>query len=268
MILGFIGCGNMGKAIVKGILGSGIVAGDSIVISDPVLKNIDELAEKYGVSGSQDNVKAAALADVLFLCVKPNMLESVIEQIKGAVKPDVIIVSIAAGKKISDIEKSFEKEICIVRVMPNTPALVGEGMSAIALNNVILDEKYSESVSLIKSIFNSFGKGEIVSEAVMDAVTAVSGSSPAYVFMFIEAMADAAVKAGMARDKAYIFAAQAVLGSAKMVLETGLHPAELKDMVCSPSGTTIDAVELLEKGGFRGLVMDAMNACVKKSRGM
>ena len=152
----------------------------------------------------------------------------------------------------------------IVRVMPNTPALVGEGMSAVCTNSyVTADEK-----GAVLQILNSFGKAEIVSESIMDAVTAVSGSSPAYVYMFIEAMADAAVRGGMTRDLAYTFASQSVLGSAKMVLETGKHPGELKDMVCSPGGTTIDAVAVLEETGFRNSVMKAMDACIKKSKSM
>lgn len=267
-MFGFIGCGNMARAIIGGIINSGIVTCNDIIVSDPVFSNIDELKCVYNIVGSSDNIKTAASADILFLCVKPNILFSVLEQIKDSIKPNAIIVSIAAGKKISDIEKCIENKCCIVRVMPNTPALVGEGMSAIALNSVISTESYSEQVELIKKVFDSFGKSEIVPETTLDAVTALSGSSPAYVFMFIEAMADAAVKAGMPRDKAYTFAAQAVLGSAKMVLDTGKHPGELKDMVCSPAGTTIEAVEILEKGGFRGLVMQAMDACVKKSKNM
>ena len=152
----------------------------------------------------------------------------------------------------------------IVRVMPNTPALVGEGMSAVCANENVTEEE----MQTVLDIFNCLGKAQSVSENIMDAVTAVSGSSPAYVFMFIEAMADAAVRGGMSRDMAYTFAAQAVLGSAKMVLETKKHPAELKDMVCSPGGTTIDAVAVLEEEGMRNAVMKAMQACINKSKEM
>ena len=148
--------------------------------------------------------------------------------------------------------------------MPNTPALVGEGMSAVCANENVTEEE----MQTVLGIFNCLGKAQSVSENIMDAVTAVSGSSPAYVFMFIEAMADAAVRGGMSRDMAYTFAAQAVLGSAKMVLETKKHPAELKDMVCSPGGTTIDAVAVLEEEGMRNAVMKAMEACINKSKEM
>ncbi len=265
-MFGFIGCGNMAKAIIGGIINSGIVSSDEIIVSDPVSDNIDLLNKSYNIRGYSDNFQVASRADILFLCVKPNILFDVLHQINDCLKPDAVIISIAAGKKIEDIENCLQEKHCVVRIMPNTPALVGEGMSAIALNSAISSPEHSDKVSLIKQVFDSFGRSEIVSESLLDSVTAVSGSSPAYVFMFIEAMADAAVKAGMTRDKAYIFAAQAVLGSSKMVLKTGKHPGELKDMVCSPSGTTIEAVEVLEKGGFRGLVMQAMDACVKKSK--
>ncbi|MBO4375951.1 MAG: pyrroline-5-carboxylate reductase, partial [Lachnospiraceae bacterium] len=146
--------------------------------------------------------------------------------------------------------------------MPNTPALVGEGCTGVCINEEILPE----DLKAVMDILNCFGKAELVSESMMDAVVAVSGSAPAYVFMLIEAMADGAVKAGLPRDKAYAFAAQTVLGSAKMVLETGKHPAELKDMVCSPGGTTIEAVKVLEERGLRAAIVDAMDACVRRNR--
>ena len=162
------------------------------------------------------------------------------------------------------IEDMFERSIKLVRVMPNTPALVGASMSAICCNDGITKDELAE----IQAIFNSFGESEVISEYLMDAVVGVSGSSPAYVYMFIEAMADAAVADGMPRAQAYKFAAQSVLGSAKMVLETGKHPGELKDAVCSPGGTTIEAVAQLEKSSFRSAVIEAQRACVQKSRDM
>ncbi|MBM6838398.1 pyrroline-5-carboxylate reductase, partial [Clostridium saudiense] len=188
----------------------------------------------------------------------------VINEIKNSVKEDVIIVTIAAGKSIESTEKSFGKELKVIRTMPNTPALVGEGMTAVCPNKLITDEDLAE----VSKLLSSFSKIEVVSESLIDAVTSVSGSSPAYVYMFIEAMADAAVLQGMPRDKAYKFAAQTVLGSAKMVLETGIHPGALKDMVCSPGGTTIEAVAELEGKGFRSAIISAMNKCYKKSQEM
>ena len=174
-----------------------------------------------------------------------------------------MVVSIAAGKTIAFIENGLgSSEVKIVRCMPNTPALVGEGCTGVCANKNVEKEELEQVLALIRS----FGVAEAVPESLMDVVVGVSGSSPAYVFMFIEAMADQAVAAGMPRKQAYQFAAQAVLGSAKMVLETGMHPGELKDMVCSPGGTTIQAVKVLEEKGMRAAVMDAMEACIEKSR--
>ena len=192
------------------------------------------------------------------------MFHKVIPEIRHAITDDTIIVSIAAGQPIERIENMFERSVKLVRVMPNTPALVGASMSAICCNDEITEDELVE----IQTIFNSFGEAEVISEHLMDTVIGVSGSSPAYVYMFIEAMADAAVADGMPRAQAYKFAAQSVLGSAKMVLETGKHPGELKDAVCSPGGTTIEAVAQLEKSGFRSAVIEAQRACVQKSRDM
>ena len=173
-------------------------------------------------------------------------------------------MDIAAGITILDVKKYFGKDLKVIKAMPNTPALVLQAMSAISFDDKVTEE----DKACITSIFNSFGKCEVVEETMMDAVTSVSGSSPAYVFMFIEAMADAAVAQGLPRNKAYTFAAQAVLGSAQMVLETGMHPGALKDMVCSPGGTKIDAVCELERMGFRASVESAMRVCGEKSKKM
>ena len=268
MVIGFIGCGNMGGAIIEGIIKSRIVAPNYIAVSDASSEKVENLKAKYKVLGSTDNTKTAHDSDILFLCVKPAHLHDVINQIKDRIKPDAMIVSIVAGKKISEIEEAFGKKVNVIRVMPNTPALVGEAMCALSMSQNINKKDFEKQINTVTQIFNSLGRCAMVPEKLLDAVTAVSGSAPAYVFMFIEAMADAAVREGMTRKTAYIFAAQAVLGSAKMVLETGKHPGELKDMVCSPAGTTIDAVKVLEEGGFRGLIMDAMEACAEKSRSM
>lgn len=262
MLIGFIGNGNMGRAILSGIIENKVADASEIVVSDINTDGLESTKSTYGVDTTTDNKTVAKAVGVLFLCVKPQFLYGVIDEIKDSVTSDCVIVSIAAGQSIEKIEAAFGKKIKLVRVMPNTPALVGEGMSALAPNKNVSD---AELKNVLK-VFNSFGKGEIVSESLMDAVTAVSGSSPAYVFMMIEAMADAAVIGGMPRDKAYTFAAQAVLGSAKMVLETRLHPGALKDMVCSPAGTTIDAVAELERKGFRSSIIDAMISCMEKSK--
>jgi len=260
-IIGFIGCGNMGVAMIGGILNAKLVTPDNIIVSDLNEKSLAETTITYDIKTTTDNNEVAKISDILILSIKPNLYPIVIKQIKDQVKENVIIVTIAAGKAIKGTEEMFGRKLKIVRVMPNTPALVGEGMSAICPNEMITK---SELVELV-NIFESFGKAEIVNENLMDVVTAVSGSSPAFVYMFIESMADAAVLGGMPRIQAYKFAAQAVLGSAKMVLETGKHPGVLKDMVCSPGGTTIEGVAALEEEGFRNAVISALRKTTQKS---
>lgn len=262
--IGFIGSGNMGGAMIGGIIKSGLVPQGNIYVSDISEPSLARVKESYGVNVTTDNTEVAKACDIIVLSVKPYLYPAVIEEIKEVVKEDVLIIVIAAGQSSAAVERLFGRDIKIVKTMPNTPALVGEGMAAIAPAANVSREETEE----VAAIFNSFGKSEIVPEHLMDAVTAVSGSSPAYVYMFIEAMADAAVAEGMPRAQAYKFAAQSVLGSARMVLETGKHPGELKDMVCSPGGTTIDAVTKLEETGFRSSVMQAMKACADKSREM
>lgn len=259
--LGFIGCGNMGKAMIGGILNAKLVTPESIIVGDLNEKSLSEIALIYDIKTTTDNNEVAKTSDIIVLSIKPNLYQVVIKQIKDQVKQEVIIVTIAAGKGIKGTEEMFGRKLKVVRVMPNTPALVGEGMAAICPNAAITKEELIQIVN----IFESFGKSEIVDEKLMDVVTSVSGSSPAFVYMFIEAMADAAVLDGMPRNQAYKFAAQAVLGSAKMVLETGKHPGVLKDMVCSPGGTTIEGVVALEEKGFRDAVIYAMRKTTQKS---
>lgn len=259
--IGFIGSGNMGVAMIGGIIRSNIVSPDKIGVADLNEKALKETNEKYGVHTTTDNSELARNSDIIILALKPSLYPIVINQIKDDIKDDAIIVTIAAGKDIKGTEESFGKKLKVVRVMPNTPAMVGEGMSALVPNEMVTKEELGDIIN----IFESFGESEIVSEDLMDVVTSVSGSAPAYVYMFIEAMADAAVLDGMPRKQAYKFAGQAVLGSAKMVLETGMHPGELKDMVCSPGGTTIEAVATLEEKGLRTAVISAMRSCTKKS---
>ena len=264
MKIGFTGCGNMGSAMMRGIIASGKCAAEDIMASDTLPEALRRRKEELGILTAADNREVAEFAEVLFLSIKPQYYQEVIGQIRNLDLQKKIIVTIAPGKTLKWLEEEFEKPVKIIRTMPNTPAMVGEGMMGMCPNaNVSKDD-----LLLVQDICSGFGKTEIVGENLMDVVTAVSGSSPAYVFMFIEAMADAAVADGMPRDKAYRFAAQAVLGSAKMVLETGKHPGELKDMVCSPGGTTIEAVRVLEEKGMRSAVFEAVKACVGKSKGM
>jgi pyrroline-5-carboxylate reductase len=261
--IGFIGAGNMASAIIGGMVKANLIQGSQIIAADPDQKKLSQLNKDYNIQ-SGDNKTTAATADILFLSVKPNMFPIVINEIKDSVKPETVIVSIAAGQTLENIEKLFAKQIKLIRIMPNTPAFVGEAMSAVCANGNVSQD----SLDKVLTICNSFGKAAVVPESMFHAVVGVSGSSPAYAFMFIEALADAAVLKGMPRTVAYEFAAQALLGSAKMVLETGKHPGELKDMVCSPGGTTIEAVAVLEQMGFRNAVIDATVACAEKSKEM
>ncbi|MGO1369456.1 MAG: pyrroline-5-carboxylate reductase [Senegalia sp. (in: firmicutes)] len=262
--LGFIGGGNMGQAMIGGIIESKIFNPEDIMVSDLNDNLLKKVEDKYGVKTTNDNKELVKHADIIVLAVKPHICDIVIKGIKNDISEDTLVVSIAAGKSIGQLEESFEKNVKIIRVMPNTPALVGKAMSAISSNeNVSKDE-----LSQITDIFESFGEAELVDEKLMDVVVGTSGSSPAYVYMFIEAIADGAVLEGMPRDKAYKMAAQSVLGAAEMVLKTGMHPGELKDMVCSPGGTTIEAVRTLEEKGFRSAVIEAVRNCTNKSRNL
>lgn len=262
--IGFIGCGNMGKAMLGALVKSKDINNDNIIVSTKSEESAKRINKEFEVKATVVNTEVAEESNILFLAVKPYFFKEVIEEIKDKVNDDTIIISIAAGITIAQIEEWFGKEVKVVRTMPNTPALVGEGMSAICPNkNVTLDE-----LEYVGKLYNSFGKYEILEEKDFHAFIALCGSSPAYVFMFIEAMADAAVIQGMPRAQAYRFAAQAVLGSAKMVLESKSHPGELKDMVCSPGGTTIEAVAVLEEKGMRSAVIEAMRKCAQKSKGM
>lgn len=262
--IGFIGCGNMGRAMVGGLINSGFSSPSNIIVSTRTEESAKLIQEKYNVNVTTNNEDVVKKSDVIFLAVKPNMYAKVIGELRKDLLQEKLIITIAAGITISDMEALISDKARIVRTMPNTPALVGEGMSAICPNNNVLDEE----LKLVIDMYNSFGECVELEEKDFHGFIALCGSSPAYVFIFIEAMADAAVKLGIPRKKAYRMAAQSVLGSAKMVLDTEQHPGELKDMVCSPSGTTIDAVVELEKLGFRSSIIEAMIKCADKSKSM
>ncbi len=262
--IGFIGAGNMGSAMIGGILKSGFLTPAQIFASAHTPATLEKLEAAYEIKTTLCNEEVAAASNLLFLAVKPNKFAEVLPAIAPSLKPDCVIISIAAGQTIPAIEAMIGKEAKIIRAMPNTPALVGEAMSALCANSHVTEEE----LTYVKQLFECFGKAEIVAENLIDTVIGVSGSSPAYVYLFIEAMADAAVADGMPRSMAYKFAAQSVLGAAKMVLDTGKHPGELKDAVCSPGGTTIEAVAALEAGGLRNTVITAQRACVQKSKNM
>ncbi|GGF16729.1 pyrroline-5-carboxylate reductase [Halobacillus andaensis] len=260
--IGFLGCGQMGQAMIQGMIESRVVEPEQISATALTDETIDFVADEYGISISNDNKKLAATSDILFLAVKPYMYEGVIQEIKSSVTEDTIVVTVAAGITLEKVKQSFDFNVKVIRSMPNTPSLVGAGMSVLCPNDFVTEEE----LAVVKELFESFGESEVIGEQHMDAIPAISGSSPAYVYMFIEAMADAAVQQGLPRDKAYKLAAQSVQGAAKMVLETGKHPGELKDIVCTPGGTTIEAVNMLEQTGMRSSVIQSMNAATARAK--
>lgn len=262
MKIGFIGCGNMASAMIGGILKKGIFTKEEIIVSNLTEEGSRRSREKLGVVTTRNNRKVAESAGILVLAVKPQFYEEVLEEIKDLLTQEHILVGIAPGKTLAWLEEKCGQPLKIVRLMPNTPAQVGEGMTGVCFNERVTQEEKKE----ICAITDSFGCTEAVPERLMDALSAVTGCSPAYVFMFLEAMADAAVHQGMPRKQAYRLAAQAVLGSAKMLLETEMHPGELKDMVCSPAGSTIEGVRTLEKSGFRSAVFEALCAAAEKGK--
>ena len=250
MKLGFIGTGNMAGAIMGGIIKKGIIPAEEIIGSDIMETGRNHVKELYGIQVTADNKEVAEKADILVLSVKPQFYAETIQEIRESVREDQMVITIAPGKTLAWLEEQFGKPVRIVRTMPNTPALVGEGMTAACPNQYVTEKDKAYALKLL----GAFGKVEVVPEHMIDAVVAVSGSSPAYVFMLIEAMADGAVAEGMPRAQAYEFAAQAVYGSAKMV--------------CSPAGTTIEAVRVLEQSGFRSAVIEAEKACAEVSRSL
>ena len=262
MKVGFIGTGNMGGSILRGYVAAEKGREKEVYAFDALESALDRVVSDTGVNKCASNSEVVDNSDLVLFAVKPIFFAKMFESIKDSVRKDQIFVSIVASVDIEELESFLGKDAKIVRVMPNTPAMVGMGMASLSRNANITDEE----MAVVKGIFDAIGKSEEVEERLIPAVTALSGSSPAYVYMFIEALADAGVEAGMPRDKAYKFAAQAVKGSAEMVLETGLHPGALKDMVTSPGGTTIEGCEALERGGMRGAVIDCINKAAEKSK--
>jgi len=253
MKVGFIGTGNMGGSILRGYAAANKGSEKDIFACDALEATLDKVVADTGCSRCGSNKEVVENSDVVLFAVKPIFFGKMYESIKDCISADKLYVSIVASTSIEELEEYLGKDKKIVRVMPNTPAMVGQGIASLSRNANVTDEDMAKA----KALFDACGESEEVEERLIPAVTALSGSSPAYVFMFIEALADAGVEAGMFRDKAYKFAAQAVKGSAEMVLKTGLHPGILKDMVCSPGGITIEAVRILEAKGMRSAVFDA-----------
>lgn len=262
MKLGVIGAGNMAKAMVQGMIAQGIYSPGEILLSRRDEDALNSLKQELGVEITTENIQVAKQAEILLLAVKPQMMEAVIEEIKETVNSHQLIITIAAGKSMTWYEECFGKEIKLIRAIPNTPAMVGEGCSAYCVGKLVTKEEEAKA----KVIFDSYGTSFFLAESMMDNFGALAGSGPAFVFMFLEAMADGAVLNGMPRQMAYEIAAQTLLGSAKLAKETGKHPGELKDMVCSPGGTTICGIRTLEEKGMRAALINALNSCVEKSQ--
>ena len=259
--IAFIGGGHMAEALIGGLLSTKLCGSDRIWATDPATGRLDHLKKQYGIRVGSQNREAVAWGDVVILAVKPQVLDAVLQEI-GCELAKALIVSVVAGVPIRRIAEACSLPTRVIRTMPNTPAMVQAGMTALAIGaGVGVDD-----VACVERIFESVGKIVTVEERLMDAVTGLSGSGPAYVFLAIEALADGGVKMGLSRETAGLLAAQTVLGAARMVLETGQHPARLKDQVTSPGGTTIAGLHQLEQGGLRSTLMNAVEAATKRSQ--
>lgn len=260
-IVGVIGVGNMAEALIRGLVHSGLVASEQVIGSHPRVERGEELVGKFGIGVTTRNAEVAQRADVLVFAVKPQVMPRVLDEVQGHVKSGALVISIAAGIPIAAIEAKLP-QARIIRAMPNTPALVSAGATAVAAG----DHATPEDVAVAKRIFDSVGITVLLDESHMDAVTGLSGSGPAYIFLIIEALSDAGVKVGLSRHHAQELAAQTVLGSAKLLVETHEHPGRLKDMVTSPGGTAIAGLHTLEAGGLRTTLMDAVEVATRRSR--
>ncbi len=264
MKLGFIGTGNMATAIAAKIISAGVVAAADVTGSCSSTLHAKEKTLELGFSVGTDNKAVVGASDIIFLSCKPQQYADVIAEIREGVKPDQVIVTIAPGKTIAWLEKQFGTAVKIVRCMPNTPALVGEGFTSYCPNGQVTNSELFQ----IESLLDCFGTRMLLPEKLIDAASALGGSAPAFVYAFIEALADGGVAEGLPRAAAYEVAAQTVLGSAKMVLESGKHPGILKDEVCSPGGSTIKGMEALEKNAFRGTVIGAVRTTAAAARAL
>lgn len=263
--VGFIGAGNMASAIIGGLIKSDFLSCEDIFISDKDKNKTQKLKNDLKVNIAKDNLDIIEKCDVVILSVKPNIYETVLNEIKQSPNAKIkLIVTIAAGITIDYVKSFFDSDIKVIRTMPNTPALVGEGMTGITYKSPVTEK----DVEFIKSMFSSFGLVEVMDEHQIDAFSSLCGSSPAYVSMFIEAMADAGVLLGLPREASYIMAAQATKGTAEMIIKTGKHPAQIKDMVSSPGGTTIEGVRVLEDKAMRSAVIEAVIVAAEKAKDM
>ena len=259
--ISFVGGGRMAEALISGVLSSGGYKAEQIYVADPDTARLDHLKQQYGIQIGATNHEAVVSGDVIVLAVKPQVTAVVLKEIGDGLAKRLVI-SVVAGMPLMRIIEACGPQARVIRAMPNTPAMVGEGMTALAIGPGVGESE----VACARQLFESVGQVVSVDERFMDAVTGLSGSGPAYVFLMIEAMADGGVKMGLSRETASLLAAQTVLGAARMVLETRQHPAQLKDQVVSPGGTTIAGLHRLEQGGLRGLLIDAVEAATKRSQ--
>lgn len=260
--IGFIGAGNMGEALVRGLLKARVFSPGSILISDPRRKRAADLVKVYGVKKTSGNQELVGKADVIILAVKPATINTVLREVNAVLDRGKLLVSVAAGVSLFQIESRLRVPARLVRAMPNTPALVGEGATAVCFGHMAT----AADRKLVARIFGAVGCAVELEEGMMDAVTGLSGSGPAFVFSMIQGLADGGVREGLPRETALELAAQTVLGAARLVLETGTHPHELRDQVASPGGTTIQGIGVLQETGFEGMVMEAVRAATEKSR--
>ncbi|HIE59172.1 MAG TPA: pyrroline-5-carboxylate reductase [Persephonella sp.] len=258
--VGIIGIGNMGEAILKGILSNTNISSDEIIVSDKNKERINYIVNKYSVAGTDNNERLVKLSDIVFLTTKPKDMEKVLSPIENSFDNRVLI-SVLAGVKIDKIKK-FAKKAKIVRIMPNTPAIVGESATGVSFDNTFSEEEKENVLKLL----NAFGKSIVVEEELMDAITGLSGSGPAYVLTFIDSLAQGGVKQGLSYQQALELATQTVFGTAKMLLEIKEHPSVLRDKVTSPAGTTIYGLHELEKGKLKDTVINAIELATKRSK--
>jgi pyrroline-5-carboxylate reductase len=259
--IGFLGGGNMGEALIRGLVKTGLIPPEDLFVTDVRLGRLEELARTYGLHTLSDNVLLVRRVDVVILAVKPQILGTVLQEIAPAT-PGKLLISVAAGVSTAAIRAAVPAGVRLIRVMPNTPALVLEGATAIARGDGLLPG----DLETAQEIFGAVGKAVVLEEELMDAVTGLSGSGPAYIALVVEALADGGVKVGLDRQTAMTLAAQTVLGAARLLIETGTHPGQLKDMVTSPGGTAIAGIHTLESGGLRRTLIDAVERATQRSR--
>jgi pyrroline-5-carboxylate reductase len=259
--IGMLGAGNMAGALIRGLLASKSVTKEQIVASDVRVDHLQELQVQYGIKTFTDNRQLAAVSNLVVLAVKPQVVDRVLDQMADAFTPDTLLVSIAAGVPIRSLEARLPEHVRVMRAMPNTAAIALAGATGIAPGS----RATPADVEVTKALFEAIGRAVVLDESLIDAVTGLSGSGPAYVMVIIEALADGGVKVGLHRDTALLLAAQTVYGSAKLLLETGEHPGRLKDMVTSPGGTAIAGLHTLETGGIRRTLIDAVDTATKRA---